>query len=85
MPNTNADLIWDERAHLMERMQETLGILQERQENPPSPEDLGAAAIACTGCQAVEKCQSWLDEQEIIGRTSEPTFCPNYDRFMNGL
>ena len=66
----------------MGRMQDALGLRQKQSRNVEDAKDLREAAQNCMHCQTTGICQSWLDEQEIIGQTSEPTFCPNYERFL---
>ena len=82
MPFASISRILDERANLMRRMLETLGIRQKARAEMGGAEDLQIVEQTCTLCQSTGICQSWLDEQEIIGRTSDPAFCPNYSRFL---
>lgn len=71
----------DERSDLMGRMLDTLGVRQRRCDDLQAARDLRSAAQNCLHCRSSPECRAWLDEQEVIGQTSEPTFCPNHERF----
>jgi len=72
----------DEQSDLMGRMLDTLGIRQPQCSDLQSARDLREAAQNCVHCRASPECRAWLDEQDVIGQTSDPTFCPNYERFQ---
>ena len=69
------------RADLMSRMLEAMSIGAPVLEGPAASSNLRRTVDNCQKCRDTGKCQAWLEEQEVLGRTSEPTFCPNYSRF----
>lgn len=71
----------DEQSDLMGRMLDTLGIRQPQCGDLQSAKGLREAAQTCVHCKVGPECRAWLDEQEVIGQTSDPTFCPNHERF----
>ncbi len=74
--------ILDERADMMTRMLETLGLRDRACPDAAAARELRSAAQNCMMCQTTGACQKWLNEQDVVGHTSDPTFCPNYERFM---
>ncbi|MEM1045567.1 MAG: DUF6455 family protein [Pseudomonadota bacterium] len=82
MPFQNMVEILDERADMMARMLETLGLRNRPCSDAAAASDLRTAARNCMMCRSTGECQTWIAEQDIVGRTSDPTFCPNYARFM---
>lgn len=74
--------VLDERADLMGRMLDVLGVRQAFTMDGKAASELRSACQNCVNCRNTKTCRSWLDEQEVIGQTSDPTFCPNYDRFL---
>ena len=82
MPFAGIYKMLDERSDLMGRMLDTLGIQQKKCTDVSAARELRSAAQNCMHCRTTKKCRRWLDEQEIVGQGAEPTFCPNYGRFM---
>ncbi|MEM8811329.1 MAG: DUF6455 family protein [Pseudomonadota bacterium] len=72
----------DERSDLMSRMMVAMDVQAGSCSSEAEARSLRDASRNCMLCKSTGQCQTWLNEEEVAGRLSEPTFCPNYERFL---
>jgi hypothetical protein len=69
----------DERAEMMGRMMQVVGVNDFADTGLALESQLRTAFFRCQACRASGECQDWLTEHEVAAEA--PSFCPNADFF----
>lgn len=74
----------NERAHLMGRMLDTIGAMENIPQDKSAEAELRAAAVRCMSCSNSKECTGWLDAHKD-GSDAPMESCPNADLFKNWI